>query len=58
MVQDAIENGSARLSREGQFAGCRLVEHDSERKQIAACIHFLAQGLFWRHVGHRAERRS
>src|ERR1035438_4164166 len=56
-VQEGIRRGSRRLAAKRQLPGGHLVEHDTERAQIATMVQWLAQRLFRRHVGHGPERR-
>src|SRR5229473_491640 len=53
-VHNFVNDGGDVLSREGLFAGDHLVEHDAERKDVAASVDRAALHLFRGHVAGRA----
>ncbi len=56
--ENRVEDDRGTIAPEGQCAGCHLVQHSAERKQIAARIQFFRARLLRRHVGDGAERRT
>src|SRR5438105_1896386 len=54
LVDNFVDDRGDVLSRERLFAGNHFIEHDAERKNIAAAIHRAALHLFGRHITGRA----
>ena len=48
----------ARLGPEGGLSGCKREQHCPERKQIAAGVEWLPEGLLRRHVVRRAGKQA
>src|SRR5215472_16166646 len=57
-MQQRIKYRSRCTPLEGQCAGCHLVEHNSEGKQVGSRIECFAQHLLGRHVRYHAQGRS
>ena len=54
--EDGFENQARGVSAKRQRAGGHFIEDHSERKKIAAGVHFLAANLFGGHVRDGAQR--
>ena len=57
-MQNAIEDGSRRISLERQEPGGHFVQQNPEREQVRPSIKWFAKYLFRRHVDHCSQRRS
>jgi hypothetical protein len=55
-VKDGVEHRGRCVTGKRQEAGGHFVENHAEGKEVSARIHFLAEGLFGRHVGHGPHR--
>ena len=58
LVQNRIQCGDDVAGGEGLFAGSHFVEHNTQRKQIAARIQHFAASLLGRHVNRRSRNHA
>src|SRR5438309_11728828 len=58
MLEDGAEYHRRGGAAEGKAAGGHLVQHGTEREQIAASVEVFASCLFRRHVGYSTDGRA
>ena len=58
LVQDRVQRGNHVAGGKRLLAGGHFVEHDAQRKQVAALVQFLAPRLLRRHVNRRSRNHA